>query len=438
MKVTVPESLQQLRDDFIEWVTKNLNVRVPMTRTINGKQLTEDITLKSDDVGADPAGSANSAKEQAISAAAEDATTKANNALKNSKSYTDSEISKEVTNRNSAISTAKQQAISAAAEDATEKANNALDQAKAYTDKKPNIDDNKVNYTDTWSSKKIDGVMSTLKSEAISEDVLNGKVNDALAEAKKYTDNEISEEVTARNSAISTAKKEAASTASADATTKANNALSEAKKYTDSEISKEVTNRNSAIATAKSEAISSANTYTDNAVSSIGLANGSTKGLVVGGGDVTIKNGVITVNDDSHNHVIDNIDGLQNTINNINTSISNIIADSKRVDPDVSLFSEFLDESDNYKEYWNRWCIVTTKVGTPLYNSPKESYDGEWWEVYTGGQANRGFQIAIGCYNHQRIIGIRYVHDSEWSRWERFITTSAFTYLDGKLTLNLD
>lgn len=40
-------------------------------------------------------------------------------------------------------------------------------------------------------------------------------------------------------------------------------------------------------------------------------AAGTDLGLVKSGGDVTISNGVVTVNDDSHNHVISNVDGLQ-------------------------------------------------------------------------------------------------------------------------------
>ena len=38
---------------------------------------------------------------------------------------------------------------------------------------------------------------------------------------------------------------------------------------------------------------------------------GSGLGLVKTGGDVTIADGTITVNDDSHNHTIANVDGLQ-------------------------------------------------------------------------------------------------------------------------------
>ena len=43
-------------------------------------------------------------------------------------------------------------------------------------------------------------------------------------------------------------------------------------------------------------------------------AAGSNLGLVKSGGDVTIADGVITVNDDSHNHIISNVDGLQSAL----------------------------------------------------------------------------------------------------------------------------
>ena len=44
-------------------------------------------------------------------------------------------------------------------------------------------------------------------------------------------------------------------------------------------------------------------------------AAGTSLGLVKSGGDVTISDGVITVNDDSHNHIISNVDGLQTALN---------------------------------------------------------------------------------------------------------------------------
>lgn len=52
--------------------------------------------------------------------------------------------------------------------------------------------------------------------------------------------------------------------------------------------------------------ISSTNTTYD--------AAGSSLGLVKTGGDVTISSGVITVNDDSHNHTIANVDNLQSSL----------------------------------------------------------------------------------------------------------------------------
>ena len=53
-------------------------------------------------------------------------------------------------------------------------------------------------------------------------------------------------------------------------------------------------------------------------------AAGSALGLVKSGGDVTITDGVITVNDDSHAHTIANVDGLQTELNSLSTSITNI------------------------------------------------------------------------------------------------------------------
>jgi hypothetical protein len=44
-------------------------------------------------------------------------------------------------------------------------------------------------------------------------------------------------------------------------------------------------------------------------------AAGTELGTVKSGGDVTISNGIIQVNDDTHNHVIANVDGLQNALN---------------------------------------------------------------------------------------------------------------------------
>lgn len=51
-------------------------------------------------------------------------------------------------------------------------------------------------------------------------------------------------------------------------------------------------------------------------------AAGSALGLVKSGGDVAISNGVITVNDDSHNHTIANVDNLQSSLDGKQATIT--------------------------------------------------------------------------------------------------------------------
>ena len=53
---------------------------------------------------------------------------------------------------------------------------------------------------------------------------------------------------------------------------------------------------------------------TISATDTIYNAADSNLGLVKSGGDVTISSGIITVKDGSHNHIIDNVDGLQNAL----------------------------------------------------------------------------------------------------------------------------
>lgn len=51
-------------------------------------------------------------------------------------------------------------------------------------------------------------------------------------------------------------------------------------------------------------------------------AAGTNLGLVKTGGDVTINNGIITVNDNSHNHTVSNVTGLQDTIDKMTRLLS--------------------------------------------------------------------------------------------------------------------
>lgn len=86
----------------------------------------------------------------------------ANSALESAKTYTDSAIETEVTNRNSAIATAKDSAISTASSDAKTKADSALASAKSYTDSKVSnlasttVVDNKISSHNTSTSAHSD------------------------------------------------------------------------------------------------------------------------------------------------------------------------------------------------------------------------------------------------------------------------------------------
>lgn len=60
-------------------------------------------------------------------------------------------------------------------------------------------------------------------------------------------------------------------------------------------------------------------------------AAGTELGTVKSGGDVTISNGIIQVNDDSHNHTIANVDGLQNALNGKQPSGSYVTTNSTGV-----------------------------------------------------------------------------------------------------------
>lgn len=201
---------------------------------------------------------------------------------------------------------------------------------------------------------------TTLAGYGITDAESKGAANSALVSAKEYADELIADEVANRDSAIAAAKSSALSAAASDATTKADNALASAKTYVDESIdvlsetvsakantssltshtgnttvhitATERTNWNAAKAHADSAHAPTTNaSQTASGLMSKadkikldGVAEGannytlpsagSSLGGVKSGGDVTISSGVITVNDDSHNHIISNVDGLQSAL----------------------------------------------------------------------------------------------------------------------------
>lgn len=73
-------------------------------------------------------------------------------------------------------------------------------------------------------------------------------------------------------------------------------------------------------------------------VPNVNLANGDTEGLVKSGGDVDIDNGVITVKDNSHNHTISNISGLQDSLN---SKVENTLTiNNKPLNGDITLSAD--------------------------------------------------------------------------------------------------
>lgn len=77
---------------------------------------------------------------------------------------------------------------------------------------------------------------------------------------------------------------------------------------------------------------------------------------------------------------------------------------------------------------WNKWTFISgqstdsTAAGY-IVNAPY-SHPAIWYEVLTMGVTNRAFQLAIGCFTHQRHMFIRYMHDMGWSGWFKINTTA--------------
>lgn len=97
---------------------------------------------------------------------------------------------------------------------------------------------------------------------------------------------------------------------------------------------------------------------------SIPTANGTTLGMVKQGGDVTIAQGVITVKDDSHNHIISNIDGLQNALNakatpaDITTAIGTLDFAEPTASGNSTTFIATLSQTDG--------VVTATKKNVPI------------------------------------------------------------------------
>jgi hypothetical protein len=188
---------------------------------------------------ADATSKANTAKSEAISAAATDATTKANNAVTSANSYTDTAISTEVSNRNSAITSAISTEVSnrntaitnavAAVVDAAPAALDTLNELAAALADSPDTVSNLTTLVGTkapLASPELTGVPTAPTAAADTSTTQIATTAFAKAEADAA---QAAAEATASADATSkanAAQSAAEATASADATTKANNAKS--------------------------------------------------------------------------------------------------------------------------------------------------------------------------------------------------------------------
>ncbi len=98
-------------------------------------------------------------------------------------------------------------------------------------------------------------------------------------------------------------------------------------------------------------------------------AAGTSLGGVKSGGDVTISSGVITVNDDSHNHTIANIDGLQDALN------TTLKADEVNLIEDVGDNSVFKIYSAGEQDFDCKYTLINAGK---LITSDVSTGDGSW------------------------------------------------------------
>lgn len=101
--------------------------------------------------------------------------------------------------------------------------------------------------------------------------------------------------------------------------------------------------------------------------------------------------------------------GNADTVNSLKTDAPNYL----------DIFSTTLSPSH---PCWNKKCSIygqSNDINAELYlaNAPEINI-AVWYEVETIGNSGRAYQIAHGCYSHQRKSFIRYMHDAVWSDWK--------------------
>lgn len=185
---------------------------------------------------------------------------------------------------------------------------------------------------------------------------------------------------------------------------------------------------------------------TDNAVSASKLATGRTIAL---SGDVTgsivfdgASNVTITaaVADDSHNHIIANIDGLQNALDGKETPVS-AQAKADAAEANAKAYSM------NMVSLGSSADPNTTQEAYILTNHANSPGGGVYWHILTffyGTKTGNKAQIAVTYNGSTPRAMVRHIYGATWTAWQELETTSgaqskanqaetnAKSYADGK------
>lgn len=311
-----------------------LDGKVPTSRTVNGKALSANITLSASDVGADASGSASNALASAKSYS--------DTNLATAKSYADTKVANLVGSAPETMDTLEEVAAAIAAhQDVTDALNAAIgNKVDKVSGKGLSTND----YT-TAEKNKLSGIATG--AEVNQNAFSNVVVGSTTVAADSKTDtltlvagSNVTITPDATNDKITIAAKDTTYSDMTGATTSAAGThglvpaptSGTANRYLRSDGTWSVPPDNNTTYSTFGAATSSAagtsglvpapaagkqgqylrgdGTWATPTNTTYGAA-GDSLGLVKTGGDVTIASGVITVNDDSHNHVISNVDGLQ-------------------------------------------------------------------------------------------------------------------------------
>jgi hypothetical protein len=150
----------------------------------------------------------------------------------------------------------------------------------------------------------------------------------------------------------------------------------------------------------------------------------SQQGVVAPGGDVTINNGIINVIDDSHNHIIDNVDGLSDALNGKLDKTGGTMSGALRVNSTIFAY--------NYGTNFYRPAFIFDKQGThytgigacgildTIKFGPVNTDLSDWvsdyyqkWKFQGDVIADRNIYVGSDAVIHAGNIGSQSVHSAD-------------------------